>query len=276
MCGIVGVLARPSTRSVPTDAELTELLDRAVAAIGSPEAMIESLTLVNALLLGVPGVAALADRRELVNSITDRLARCDAFAAEFDAGLEAGAHDTADLERLSAISIALRDVLWAIRHDRLRTAVEVSALAGRNASLGALSGYLAVQQALSAIDRLEVRGRDSAGLHVLVRNHGLDLDAPAVAERLGYRTSDPLFTHGSVRTPDGHLGFVYKPAAEIGELGDNTATMRAAIAAWPSRTSPSRSDARLAGGWFWPSLDLASIRSMRISKPTIAFIIMSR
>ena len=35
-----------------------------------------------------------------------------------------------------------------------------------------------IQQALSALDRLEVRGRDSAGLHLLVTDHGLDLDVP--------------------------------------------------------------------------------------------------
>ncbi len=32
-----------------------------------------------------------------------------------------------------------------------------------------------------------------------------------------------------MRTPDGHLAFVYKTAAEIGELGDNTARLRAQI-----------------------------------------------
>ena len=41
-----------------------------------------------------------------------------------------------------------------------------------------MHGYLAVQMALAALDRLEVRGRDSAGVHVYVRGHGLDLDRP--------------------------------------------------------------------------------------------------
>jgi glucosamine--fructose-6-phosphate aminotransferase (isomerizing) len=40
------------------------------------------------------------------------------------------------------------------------------------------------------------------------------------------RAADPLFGDGSVRTPDGHLVFVYKAAAEIGELGDNTRALR--------------------------------------------------
>ena len=42
---------------------------------------------------------------------------------------------------------------------------------------------------------------------------------------------DHLFRSNAVRTPEGHLSFVYKAAAEIGELGDNTAAMRADLLA---------------------------------------------
>src|SRR5205814_8064134 len=94
-----------------------------------------------------------------------------------------------------------------------------------DAGAAAIAGMHAVQVALSGIDRLEVRGRDSAGIHVLVENHGLDLSS--LPER--GRMDDPLFTSMAVRTPDGHLSFVYKAAAEIGELGDNTRVLRAAI-----------------------------------------------
>ena len=51
----------------------------------------------------------------------------------------------------------------------------------RARSWSAIEVGTSIQQALSALDRLEVRGRDSAGLTVLVRDHGLDLDDPAVA-----------------------------------------------------------------------------------------------
>ena len=91
--------------------------------------------------------------------------------------------------------------------------------------------FAAVQIALSAIDRLEVRGRDSAGLHLLVWGHGLDLGSDAVRRLLAGRDSDALFGSGSVRAAEGNLAFVYKAAKEIGELGDNTAALRAAIAA---------------------------------------------
>jgi glucosamine--fructose-6-phosphate aminotransferase (isomerizing) len=45
------------------------------------------------------------------------------------------------------------------------------------------------------------------------------------------RRRDPLFQSGSVRVADGCLSFVYKAAAEVGELGDNTRVLRTAIAA---------------------------------------------
>ena len=54
---------------------------------------------------------------------------------------------------------------------------------------------------------------------------GLD---PSWRAALHIASADPLFANGSVRTPDGLLSLVYKAAAEIGELGDNTRHLRAA------------------------------------------------
>ncbi len=93
--------------------------------------------------------------------------------------------------------------------------------------VAAVQGYLSIQQALSAIDRLEVRGRDSAGLHVFVWNH--DIEPEVVAAIVDERGVDPLFQSRTVVAAGPVLSFVYKAAAEIGELGDNTAALRAAI-----------------------------------------------
>ncbi len=54
---------------------------------------------------------------------------------------------------------------------------------GATPSPSSLGGYLVVQQAFSAIDRLEVRGRDSAGLHVFVWGHDIAADALAALRR---------------------------------------------------------------------------------------------
>ena len=183
-------------------------------------------------LRGVPGVRALLGDPQAALVIGDRVeqltGRLDAIEAELDAGLGATLEPT-ELEQVNAALVRARDAVWAVGRDRLRTAREVGALAGPDPSIAALEGYLSVQVALSAIDRLEVRGRDSAGLHLLVRHHGLDLGEPAVRRLVDARATDPLFGSGSVRAVGAELAFVYKAAAEIGELGDNTAVLRAAI-----------------------------------------------
>jgi glucosamine--fructose-6-phosphate aminotransferase (isomerizing) len=230
MCGIIGVLSRRPTRPVPTDADIIATLDRATAAIGDTASVTAALRDADRLVRGVPGVVALADRRQLSTAIVARLDQLDAWIDQLDVELES-APPTDELERRSAESIAARDVLWSLRHDRLRTARDVAALAGRGAGAGALAGYLAVQQALSALDRLEVRGRDSAGLHIFVHGHDLDLDEPLVRAQIDARGQDPTYPSGAVRASGGVLSFVYKAAAEIGELGDNTRALRAGVAA---------------------------------------------
>jgi glucosamine--fructose-6-phosphate aminotransferase (isomerizing) len=237
MCGIIGIVARPADRPVPSAGELLAGLDEAVAAGDDLAATAAHVAAVDTLLRGVPGVLALVGRHELVAGITARLDQLDAVVARAEAALEhADGLGPDEVERRSAELIGLRDALWAVRHDRLRTAREVGELAGRDAGEAAMAGYLAVQQALSALDRLEVRGRDSAGIHLYVWGHGLDPADPAVVALLAGRDRDPLFRSGSVRLvpgPGGQLvlSLVYKAAAEIGELGDNTRALRAAVAA---------------------------------------------
>src|SRR5829696_1638524 len=229
MCGIIGILSRPSTRPVPTDDEILGGLDAGLAARGDPVAVTAAVADVDRRLRGVPGVLALVDRHDLVASMTARLDQLDAYAAEVDAHLATAGLDAEALERASAASIALRDVLWAVRRDRLRAARAVAELAGRGAGEAAYAGYLSIQQALSAIDFMEVRGRDSAGLNVFVWGHDLDAADPATGAALAERSADPLYQSGTARLVDGCLSVVYKAAAEIGELGDNTRAIRASV-----------------------------------------------
>ena len=123
-------------------------------------------------------------------------------------------------------------MLWALRRDRLRTVAAVVDLAGGSAGQAALAGYLAIQQALSAIDRMEVRGRDSAGIHVFVWDHDARHRRPRPSSpRSPSATAIRCSPVGSVRSAGRCLSFVYKAAAEIGELGDNTRVMRDAVRA---------------------------------------------
>ncbi len=231
MCGIVAIVSRPSSRPTPSADDLVALLDRAVAAATLTDAT-ALLAELDRLLHGVPGMLALAGHSELIAGIGARLDQLDGRIIDRERDLEEGHTLSVDeIEAVNSELLAARDAVWAVRKDRLRTAHAVAEFTGRDAGVAAVAGYLSIQQALSAIDRMEVRGRDSAGIHVLVWNHGLDLAESAVAAAIVQRGLDPLFQSGSVRVAGDRLAFVYKAAAEIGELGDNVKALRVAVQA---------------------------------------------
>ena len=232
MCGIIAVLRRAETRDVPTLAEIDGLLTAAFE--GDLSALIENLEAANTALQGVPGVRFLIDHPEVAARLDGvDMDSAEAYIADRERSLDessgAKSLSTAEIEAKNAELIRAKDVVWALRNDRVRCAHQVRDLAGADPEVAGLRAFTSVQQALSALDRLEVRGRDSAGLSLVVTGHGLDLTEGLPAQLLALR-ADNLHRSGTVRPVDGgHLSFVYKAAAAIGELGDNTAALRAAI-----------------------------------------------
>ena len=96
---------------------------------------------------------------------------------------------------------------------------------------------------------------------MLVRQHGLDLDEPAHRASWSIaRAADPLFGSGSVRAAPTGSSFVYKAAAEIGELGDNTAVLRAAIPddSLLHAPSPTTAEVMVLGHTRWASVGIIS------------------
>jgi glucosamine--fructose-6-phosphate aminotransferase (isomerizing) len=251
MCGIVAVLNRRSGRPAPDlDVVCGSLAEvaAAVAAGGAAlaqgdsaageealEQAVAPLEAVNAALGGVPGLECLLRPRHK-SLVAAAIGPVAAALTAVETGLDTGQLnlEPEEIETVNAVLVRLRDACWAIATDRIGAAVAVSLLAppsiGNVADLGrpGLEGLWACNVALASIDRLEVRGRDSAGVHLLLADHGLDLDAPDICRQLGLRR-DELFTSLAARTPDGALSLVYKAAAEIGELGDNVRALRAAI-----------------------------------------------
>ncbi|MEZ5342553.1 MAG: SIS domain-containing protein [Acidimicrobiales bacterium] len=239
MCGIIGIVRKRTTRSTPAAADILGAIDAAGALVLDPrssdlaatlQAIGSTLGAVDIELRGEAGVLAFAADASLASEISARLRPIAEAVAGVEGFLDVHGDELDDLESVNAAMVVAKDALWAIERDRIRTALAVLALAGDDPSGAAIAGFLSVQQALSNLDRLEVRGRDSAGVHLLVRGHNLDLESPTIKEQLALRCADGLFQSQSVRVADGHLSFVYKAAAEIGELGDNTAAMRTEIA----------------------------------------------
>jgi glutamine---fructose-6-phosphate transaminase (isomerizing) len=241
MCGIIAVLQQKSTRTPPRREALLSLLAEVERQLAGHSRLPETTALRSAgdalsaldrQLRGVAGLTTLLREPDLADEITRRTAvlqtTVHAFEGSLDATVGADAAADASTERRNQALVHLKDALWAVQKDRLQHARAVQALAGDDVPhADAAAAFSSIQTTLSALDRLEVRGRDSAGIAVVVR--GLDLTQPALRTRLANRPHDPLLQNGAVRESDGCLVFVYKHAAEIGELGDNVAALRAAM-----------------------------------------------
>lgn len=120
-----------------------------------------------------------------------------------------------------------RDVAWRVEHDLLDLVDAMSALLEdpERRERGA-PVWLAwqVELTLRAIGRMEVRGRDSAGLAVM-----LWYDDEAARDRLlgGEAAEDQVFRHAVPGTAC--LVLDYKVAEEVGALGYNESTLRGLI-----------------------------------------------
>jgi glucosamine--fructose-6-phosphate aminotransferase (isomerizing) len=238
MCGIVAIATATADRTGPDLARVVEAIDAATRRLTDEQLgarcltdIAAELTAIDRHLRGPAAVGAIVG--DALAAATLRFAGSALFAAvdALDARVEAAA-EVGELhpdEALNTAVGAVKDAAWAILRDRLRTADAVEALSNGEHGAAAIEAFYAIQLALSALDRLEVRGRDSAGIHVLVRDHGVDLADPTLRRLIAQRSADPLFGSGSVRVVDGCFSFVYKRAAEVGELGDNTTALRAAI-----------------------------------------------
>ena len=251
MCGIVAVVARPSGRAVPSATAVLDDLGAALElaegargrgygvdleALGSAAHAVETA---DSVLRGPPGVACLLGAGgDVLRSVAEISGRAEVVLGNLEIDLDQGRVDVGPVaqEALNAALVRLKDGWWAVGRDRVNAARAIADLAGMTGPAltgAALDALWSIQVALAGIDRLEVRGRDSAGIHVLIHGHGLDPTDPAVAPLLGARVHDPLFTSLAVRVPEGCLSLVYKAAAEIGELGDNVASLRTAIRSDP-------------------------------------------
>ncbi|MBN1662151.1 MAG: SIS domain-containing protein [Deltaproteobacteria bacterium] len=186
--------------------------------------------------------------------LSDLSAKMDLFLKQEDIILEenAGRFYTADMEVINARLIALKDVAWAVKKDILENVDSIKKLAGVDTvgmlSPAALKKYREMNFLLNCLDRLEVRGRDSAGVQLsFTLEDGKAFSQ--VVEKLKRKGLYELFTartkpsdliSGSigltVRAPkkkpapaDTAISFTYKTSSIIGELGLNCRDLREAI-----------------------------------------------
>jgi len=225
MCGIIAIVRREASRPAPDPGQVLSEIAKATAAfvVDDPQALGRCHThlgAVNFMLGGVPGATALIVNPGLASEVRAQLEPLAAALKDIDAASE----------ELNLVRVKVKDALWAVLRDRLAVGPGIFSLTGANPQPAAIAAMCSVHDAFRALDRLEVRGRDSVGLHLFVTDHGLDLDEPTLARAINERAANPSFVNNNVRRVGDVVSFVYKEAAEIGELGDNTAALRAAIA----------------------------------------------
>ena len=135
-------------------------------------------------------------------------------------------------EHVNRCRVRLQDAAWAIRHELLENVVRVRDLvAGEEPTAKVIREYRKVNLILNAIDRLEIRGRDSAG--ILFQVHYADAAAltpvlESLPDVVAVRRGLPDLLDGAVSVSDDGrtMSLVYKVAAEVGKLGDNVASLR--------------------------------------------------
>ncbi len=253
MCGIVAVLASSTERPAAdlsgccaqVTAEAAELADALAAAAAQPARETRK-----AALADIASRAKALNRRLRTQQAVVAFVRDPTATAQLRAAAERLASELQDVSEASAgepvasdataspVDVAeaistLADASFELANDRLAQLDEINSLASTAGSSTpppeAVAGWWAIAVALAALDRLEVRGRDSAGVQVFV---------PASADHLANLASEvkrlgrdgQLFGGGDVVLSSTGAAFVYKVAAEIGELGDNTANLRRQIA----------------------------------------------
>ncbi|MGC9323376.1 MAG: hypothetical protein ACP5G0_01380, partial [Desulfomonilia bacterium] len=144
-----------------------------------------------------------------------------------------------EIEIITSRLIVLKDISWGLSEDLMKNQDKILDLAGSSTLPGPLSfsTYQRINFCLNALDRLEVRGRDSSGVQIVIRLEGADalssLMAPikenGLYEEFIHRAKPGDLMNKSVHVSENSLIFTYKTAQVTGDLGVNTQKLRAFV-----------------------------------------------
>ncbi|MCB1084199.1 MAG: hypothetical protein KDK61_07795, partial [Simkania sp.] len=135
-------------------------------------------------------------------------------------------------EKINQVLIQLKDIQWQVKIDILGNLPKIESLA--HSSTKAYRHYARINAILNTIDRLEIRGRDSAGIGLQIRfktKPDYQTFVQTHQEALETRSKIPDFSSGSIRLfpQNGSLHFVFKTAKAVGRLGENVQHLRQSI-----------------------------------------------
>ncbi len=152
------------------------------------------------------------------------------------------------VDTISSLIEKLQDIGWCLTKEIIDNIDAIDRLAINLDTQGHPKGlviFKRINAVLNSIDRLEVRGRDSAGISVIFTFTKDEFEkfrkamlTAGLSDRLKHRTNHTVLTNNSLTIHDTYpdddthfvtISFVYKFAAEIGALGDNITFIRSQI-----------------------------------------------
>ncbi|HVR74962.1 MAG TPA: SIS domain-containing protein [Planctomycetota bacterium] len=265
MCGIFGVLSSSGNEEAPPGDAFFQAIAELTSFGSDPgQLIIEDLkeTARSAVLKKLETVQAACyswmSRRAFLEALGDgdtqaKLRHAASVVTAWTEKLEGvvdqgGLTRQSDWEFLNRLIVGGKDIAWQVERDVLGNFIPVVGLLDPSRDLSPEEQKLALGHAfelnlvLTSLNRLEVRGRDSAGIAVYVRFPGSGalesfLDGPgdgtAWRHELDRRSRLPALTHGTLvrpRSSEATILAVFKVANETGKMGDNVAFLRDAIA----------------------------------------------
>lgn len=139
----------------------------------------------------------------------------------------------------------LKDILWCLEKEVVNNIEAIERLAPgieKQNNPAGIALFKRINAVLNSLDRLEVRGRDSAGISVLCTldekefsTYKSVLERKGIAEGLKNRSNRQILSNNTISINEVSrpgfptritICFVYKFAAEVGALGDNIAFVR--------------------------------------------------
>ncbi|MBI5590510.1 MAG: SIS domain-containing protein [Deltaproteobacteria bacterium] len=185
--------------------------------------------------------------QQILSGISERfLALIQSESAALD--LNMGRLSTDDMDVMIRRVEFVKDAFWCLKSEVLENLSRIQELIHPEnilSSFGVVGVFRKINAVLNSLDRLEVRGRDSAGISqvfimdgpeyerfqraVEVRGLSLELSARTNQEILLNRGISLRESRQQGGEPRISMAFTYKVAAEIGRLGDNIAFIRRQI-----------------------------------------------
>lgn len=238
MCGIAGFLSNDQWMTDPDTSWLDTVLDEIQEAIRDEQRWEKFERPLESLVDHYDDLMSFGFHLQLVRG-TELLRKVKKLAELLEVALnkvERFAGEKGVSEPVEHVMDQIRDHAWQLREEVLGNADRAQRLVAaspRSDGSKRSRRYVAwaIQQVIENLDRLEVRGRDSAGIAVqclLSEASGEILDGPPHSSKVE-REVQRDFARTSLADGRTVVTFVYKVANLVGRLGDNTAALTRAI-----------------------------------------------